>query len=101
MTHARDFRIVATVETSNGSEIRHNEIRRSIFERDLIADLDRFWRITCELAEINGAIARLRIYRTGRAEPVSMRVPAFADHELAERDRANTILEALRKLTHD
>lgn len=100
--HARrEYRIVATVENQNGDEIRHNEIRRSIFERDLVADLDRFWRITRELAEINGAIARLRLYREGRAQPVSLRDPPFEPHELAERDRAETILEALRKVAHD
>jgi hypothetical protein len=100
MHHTKPFRIVATVETRDGSEIRHNEIRRSFFDRDLVADLDRFWRITRELAEINHAIARLRIYRDGRAQPVSMRDPPFDPSELPEADRAVTMLEALRKVTH-
>lgn len=99
---ARSFRIVATVETRNGAELRHTEIRRSILEAGLIADLDRFWRIARELAEINGAIARLRFYREGRAEPVCMRDPPFEPgDDTAERDRAGTMLEALRKLTTD
>lgn len=101
MPHTREFRIIATVESSEGNEIRHNEIRRSIFDADLVSDLDRFWRITRELAEINHAIARLRFYRDGRARPVCMREPAIDPSELAEHDRAASILEALRKLTHD
>src|ERR1043165_358316 len=96
--HSKPFRIVAPVERRDGNEIRHNEIRRSVFERDLIADLDNFWRVTRELAQINGAIARLRIYRDGRAEPVSLRDPPFDPGELPERDRAVTMLEALRKV---
>lgn len=97
---ARSFRIIATVETRDGDEIRHTEIRRSIFDPDLITDLERFWRIARELAAIHGAIARLRLYRDGRAEPVSMRDPPFQPNEVAERDRAESMLEALRKLTH-
>ena len=98
--HWKPFRIVATVERSDGSEIRHNEIRRSMFDRDLVSDLDNFWRVTRELAEINGAVARLRLYRDGRAEPVSMRDPPFDASELPEADRAASMLEALRKLAH-
>lgn len=99
---ARSFRIVATVETRNGDELRHTEIRRSIFDANLIADLDRFWAIARELAAIHGAIARLRFYRDGRAEPVCMRDPSFEPNDAtAERDRAATMLEALRKLTTD
>jgi hypothetical protein len=99
---ARAFRVIATVEARNGAELRHTEIRRSIFDPDLISDLDRFWRIARELAAIHGAIARLRFYRDGRAEPVCMRDPPFEPNDAtAERDRAATMLEAIRKLTSD
>lgn len=69
-----------------------------MFERDLVADLDRFWRVTCELAEINQAIPVLQFFAAERARPVCMRVPPFEPHELPDPERATTILEALRKM---
>jgi hypothetical protein len=103
MSRAHDYRIVATVEKSDGHEVRHTEIRRSIFEPGLVDDLDRFWSLTRRLAGFagEGAIARLQLYREGRERPVCMRDPPFDASELPDRDRAASVLEALRKLTHD
>lgn len=101
MPPQREFRIVAIVQKSletSAEIIRRNEIRRTMFDRDLVADLDRFWRVTCELAEINQAIPVLQFFGAERARPVCMRVPPFEPHELPDAERAATILEALRKM---
>lgn len=70
-----------------------------MFDRDLVSDLDRFWRVTCELAEINHAIPVLQFFGADRARPVCMRVPPFDASELPDAERAITILEALRKMS--
>jgi hypothetical protein len=98
---ARTFRVIAFVEKRDGAScetLRQNEIRRSMFERGLIDDLERFWRVTCELAEINHATPRLEFHGE-RPRPVCMRVPPYEPDELPAAERAASILEALRKMT--
>jgi hypothetical protein len=64
-----------------------------------VSELDRFWRITRELAEINHATPFLLFLGSNHAR-VCMRDPAFDPSELPNAERAATILEALRKLIH-
>lgn len=101
MGATRQFRIIAIVAEIDATKcnvIRRNEIRRSMFDAELVSELDRFWRITRELAEINHATPFLLFLGSNHAR-VCMRDPAFDPSELPERARAATILEALRKLT--
>jgi hypothetical protein len=98
----RRFRVVATVERRAGNKteiIRTHTITRNMSDPDLIADLTRYWGVTCELADINHATPLLAFHRDDRARPVRLRVPPYKPDELPEDERATTILEALRKMT--
>lgn len=97
-----EFRVTAIVETESGEIIRENTIHRSMFDQGVIADVERFWEITRELAKINGsAIAKLAITSHDGSRSVALRDPAFdPPPDSRDRKRATTIFEALRKLTH-
>lgn len=98
----RLFRVVATIERRAGNEteiIRTHTITRKMSDPDLIADLTRYWGVTCELADINHATPLLAFYGDERARPVRMRVPPYQPDELPDAERATTIMEAIRKMT--
>jgi hypothetical protein len=90
---------VAEIDATKCNVIRRNEIRRSMFEAELVSDLDRFWRITRELAALNHGTPFMLFLGSNGAR-VCMRDPAFDPRDLPNAERAATILEALRKLIH-
>lgn len=96
-----EFRVTAIVETESGEPLRENTIHRSMFDQGLIADLERFWDITRELAKINSAIAKLSITSHDGGRSVALRDPPFdPPPDSRDQKRATTIFEALRKITH-
>lgn len=97
-----EFCVTAIVETESGEKIRENTIHRSMFDQGLIADLERFWEITRELAKIHtGAIAKLSLTSHDGARSVALRDPPFdPPPDSRDQKRATTIFEALRKITH-
>lgn len=97
-----EFRVLAIIEDrESGARIRESEIRRSMFDAGLVADLERYWRITRELATINDhAIAKLTLTSHDGARSVMLRDPPFdTAPDASDPTRATTIFEALRKLT--
>lgn len=60
-------------------------------------ELENLWRVLRDLGSIKGWIPTLCI-RCDGSRSVSLRVPPFAASELPDRERATTVLEALRKI---
>lgn len=93
-----EFKVISVVENRHtGETIRRNEIRRSFLDHDLEADLDNFWRITRELANLNDAIAKLCLVSHDGARSIWLRDPPLAS-DAKDRETATTIKEALFKL---
>jgi hypothetical protein len=99
-----DIQIVATLDRRDGPEPRrvsHLELTRSIFQPNMIVELDDLWRVLRARAHLHRWIATLTLHNPARARTVSMRDPPFEAHELRPTDRASHILEALRKVMID
>lgn len=97
-----EFRVISIIENRHtGETIRRHEIRRSFLDRDLESDLDNYWRITRDLAEINKAIAKLCLVSHDGARSIWLRDPPLAPlPDTKDRENAATIKEALFKLNN-
>jgi hypothetical protein len=99
-----DIQIVATLDRRDGPEPRrvsHLELTRSIFQPNMIVELDDLWRVLRARAHLHRWIATLTLHNPARARTVSMRDPPFDPSELRADDRASHVLEALRKVMID
>lgn len=103
MKPGHEIRIIATLERRDGdalTTVQTTEIRRAPNRMGVMLELQDFWQVTRTLATIRQCIPTIYFCSHDRSRCVAMRDPPFEPHELPERDRATTILEALRKLTH-
>lgn len=98
-----EIKVVSTLESRNASGL-HNErtmeLRRDAYAVGLIVEMENLWRVLRELAAIKGWIPTLYFRTLDDSRSIALREPAFDASERAERDRATTVLEALRKLSH-
>lgn len=96
------IRIYVTLErqTENGTEHEtHADMTRDTIDAGLIADLENFWRVVRKVAAIRNWTPTMHVCSDDRSHSVALRDPPFKPIERAQATRAETIYEALCKLT--